>query len=48
MRAARTDGLNAVGGKGEDGADDVDKLSKTFVTELDEVVAKAKKEFAKA
>lgn len=47
VRLARTDGLKAVGGKGSEGADDVQKLVDKWGGELDDMLTKGKKELEK-
>ena len=47
VRKARTDGLNTLGGKGEPGADDVDKIHTEFKVQLEETLAAAKRAFEK-
>lgn len=48
VRLARTDGLKSVGGKGTDGASEVQELADKWGGELDTLVASAKKELDKA
>ena len=40
--------MNGIGGRKEEGADDVDKLSTRYVEQLDKLLDQAKKEFEKA
>ena len=40
--------MNALGGRGSTGTEDVQKVANVFGGELDEVLAQAKKEFEKA
>lgn len=47
VRLARTDGLKAVGGKGETGADEVQELANKWGGELDTLATTAKKELEK-
>lgn len=47
VRLARTDGLKAVGGKGTQGADEVQELADKWGAELDEMLSKGKKELEK-
>ncbi|KAL7424130.1 hypothetical protein Q5752_001715 [Cryptotrichosporon argae] len=47
IRQARTDGLKALGGRGEDGADDVQELANKYGGEVDALEVAAKKELAK-
>lgn len=47
VRTARADGLKLVGGKGAQGADDVQDLANDFGKQLDDLLAQAKKEFEK-
>ena len=47
VRRARSDGMNSLGGRGEVGTDDVQKLADLYGGELDKVIAQAKKEFEK-
>lgn len=46
VRKARTDGLNSLGGKGEPGTDDVQKLADKFGGMLDDSLSQLKKELA--
>ncbi|TXT07144.1 hypothetical protein VHUM_03314 [Vanrija humicola] len=48
IRVARTDGLKALGGRGEDGTDDVQEIVDKATGELDKLVVTAKKELEKA
>lgn len=48
VRAGRTDGMNSLGGRGEEGSDEVQKLANDFGGQLDQLLAQAKKEFEKA
>lgn len=48
VRHARTDGMNSLGGRGEEGSDDVQKLANEFGGALDQLASQAKKEFEKA
>ncbi|KAL1405479.1 hypothetical protein Q8F55_009111 [Vanrija albida] len=48
IRVARTDGLKALGGRGEDGTDDVQKVVDKATADLDKLVATAKTELEKA
>jgi ribosome recycling factor len=48
IRTARTDGLKSLGGRGEEGSDDVQTMTDTNVSEVDALLVKAKKEFEKA
>lgn len=47
VRAGRTEGMNSLGGRGEDGSDDVQKLASDFGGQLDQLLVQAKKEFEK-
>ncbi|CAK9785718.1 ribosome recycling factor [Cutaneotrichosporon oleaginosum] len=47
VRVARTEGLKALGGRGEDGTDDVQKLADAATAELEKSMATAKKELEK-
>ena len=42
---ARQDGMNLIGGRGNVGSEDVQKLANEYGGQLDEVLAQAKKEF---
>ena len=46
VRKARTDGLSSLGGKGEPGTDDVQKLADKFGGMLDDSLSQLKKELA--
>ncbi|KAK4686678.1 ribosome recycling factor, partial [Tremellales sp. Uapishka_1] len=47
IRLARTEGLKTLGGRGEEGADEVQELTDGQSKELDELLSRAKKEFEK-
>ncbi len=47
VRVARTEGLKALGGRGEDGTDDVQKLADAATGELEKSMQTAKKELEK-
>lgn len=47
VRHARTDGMNSLGGRGETGSDEVQKLANDFGGNLDQLLTQAKKEFEK-
>ncbi|WOO85529.1 Ribosome-recycling factor [Vanrija pseudolonga] len=48
IRVARTDGLKALGGRGEEGTDDIQEIVDKATAELDKLVVTAKKELEKA
>lgn len=48
LRQARTDGIKALGGKGEDGADEVQEALESYSHEIDKLLQTAKKELEKA
>ena len=47
VRVARQEGMNLLGGRGNVGTEDVQKLANEYGGQLDEVLAQAKKEFDK-
>lgn len=47
LRLARMDGIKALGGKGEDGVDEVQEITDGFVKDLEALLGTAKKEFEK-
>jgi ribosome recycling factor len=48
VRAGRTEGMNSLGGRRADGANDVQKLADEYGGQLDTLLSQAKKEFEKA
>ena len=47
VRKARTEGMNALGGRSEPGSDEVEKLASEYGSALGELMDQAKKEFEK-